>query len=93
MPSILSNNNSAVPENTKQDPVSIVKTMANQIMSSVNPQQAFNQVLSASPDAKNAMDLINQYGNGDPKAAFMNYAAATGKQDIAQQILQKLGLG
>lgn len=93
MPSILSNNNVVVPENTKQDPVSIVKTMANQIMSSVNPQQAFNQVLSASPDAKNAMDLINQYGNGDPKAAFMNYAAATGKQDIAQQILQKLGLG
>ena len=93
MPSILSNNNVIVPENTKQDPVSIVKTMANQIMSSVNPQQAFNQVLSASPDAKNAMDLINQYGNGDPKAAFMNYAAATGKQDIAQQILQKLGLG
>ena len=93
MPSILSNNNVVVPENTKQDPVSIVKTMANQIMSSVNPQQAFNQVLSASPDAKNAMDLINKYGNGDPKAAFMNYAAATGKQDIAQQILQKLGLG
>lgn len=93
MPSILSNNNVVVPENTKQDPVSIAKTMANQIMSSVNPQQAFNQVLSASPDAKNAMDLINQYGNGDPKAAFMNYAAATGKQDIAQQIQQKLGLG
>ena len=93
MPSILSNNNNVTaPENTKQDPVSIVKTMANQIMSSVNPQQAFNQVLSASPDAKNAMDLINQYGNGDPKAAFMNYAASTGKQSIAQQIMQKFGL-
>ena len=93
MPSILSNNNIAAPENTKQDPVSIVKTIANQIMSSVNPQQAFNQVLESSPDAKNAMNLINQYGNGDPKVAFMNYAAATGKQDFAQQISQKLGLG
>ena len=92
MPSILSNNNVIAPENTKQDFVSIVKTMANQIMSSVNPQQAFNQVLSASPDAKNAMDLINQYGNGDPKAAFMNYAVATGKQDIAHNIKQELGL-
>ena len=61
-------------------------------MSSVDPQQAFNQVLSSSPDAKNAMDLINQYGNGDPKVAFMNYAAATGKQSLGQQIMQKLGL-
>lgn len=61
-------------------------------MSSADPKQAFNQVLSASPDAKNAMDLINQYGNGDPKAAFMNYASATGKQSLGQSILQKLGL-
>lgn len=62
-------------------------------MSSADPQQAFNQILNSSPDAKNAMDLINQYGNGDPKTAFMNYAAATGKQSFAQTILQKLGLG
>ena len=89
MPSILSSNQ---PTET-QNPVTIVNNIANQIMSSADPQQAFNQVLNSSPDAKNAMDLINQYGNGDPKAAFMNYAAATGKQSFAQAILQKMGLG
>lgn len=61
-------------------------------MSAADPNQAFNQILEASPDAKNAMDLINKYGNGNPKAAFMNYAAATGKQIFGQSILQKLGL-
>lgn len=89
MPSILSNNK---PQAT-QNPVEIVNNLANQILSSADPQQAFNQVLNASPDAKNAMDLINKYGNGDPKQAFMNYAAASGKQSFAQSILQKLGLG
>ena len=52
----------------------------------------FNQILAENQDAQNAMNLINQYGNGDPKAAFMNYAAQTGKSALAQQILQKLGL-
>lgn len=75
-----------------QNPVGIVNNLIDQILHSVDPQQAFNQVLNASPDAKNAMDLINQYGNGDPKAAFMNYMSATGKQNIGQQIMQKLGL-
>ena len=75
-----------------QNPTGIVNNLINQILSSVNPQETFNHILSSSPDAKNAMDLINQYGNGDPKAAFMNYAAATGKQSLGQSILQKLGL-
>ena len=52
----------------------------------------FNQVLKNSPDAKNAMDLINQYGNGDPKAAFMNYMTAQGKQSLGQSIMQKFNL-
>ena len=75
-----------------QNPVGIVNNLIDQILNSADPQQAFNQVLNASPDAKKAMDLINQYGNGDPKAAFMNYMSATGKQDLGQQIKQKLGL-
>lgn len=62
-------------------------------MGSINPQQAFNQLLSSNKDAQNAMNLINQYGNGDPKAAFMNYMNSQGKQVIGQQIMQKLGLG
>ena len=89
MPSILSNNQ---PAQDIQNPTEIVNNLINQILSAVDPKQAFNQVLSASPDAKNAMDLINQYGNGDPKTAYMNYMAATGKQSIGQSILQKFGL-
>lgn len=61
-------------------------------MSSANPQQMFNQMLSSNQDAQNAMNLINQYGNGDPKAAFMNYMNAMGKQTIGQQIMQRFGL-
>lgn len=53
----------------------------------------FNNMVSNNKDAQNAMNLINQYGNGDPKAAFVNYAAANGKQSLGQQIKEKLGLG
>lgn len=90
MPSILSNNQ--VPENEIQNPNGTVRNIINQILSSVNPQQTFNQILSSNQQAQNAMNLINQYGNGDPKAAFMNYMNSTGKQSIGQQIIQKLGL-
>ena len=77
----------------QQDPVVSIKNIANQILNSANPQQAFQQVLDSSSEARNAMDLVNQYGNGDPKAAFQNYAVATGKQNLGQKILQMLGLG
>ena len=70
----------------------IINSLIQKIMSSVNPQDAFNQVLNNSKDAKNAMDLINQYGNGDPKAAFMNYMTSQGKQSLGQQIMQKFNL-
>ena len=53
----------------------------------------FNQMISSNPNAKTAMDLINQYGNGDPRTAFMNYMSAQGKQAIGQSIMQKFGLG
>ena len=52
----------------------------------------FNQMLASNKDAQNAMNLINQYGNGDPKAAFMNYMNSMGKQSIGQQIMQRFGL-
>lgn len=91
MPSILSNSTQPQPQNS--NPVGAVKNLVDQIMNSANPQAAFQQMLNSSPDCKNAMNLINQYGNGDPKQAFLNYASQTGKQGIAQQILSKLGLG
>ena len=90
MPSILSNN---TPEPQRTNPASAVRNIVDQIMGSANPQAAFQQMLNSSADCKNAMNLIQQYGNGDPKQAFLNYASQTGKAEIAQQILQKLGLG
>lgn len=70
-----------------------INNLINQILSSANPQEQFKTMLSQNKDAQNAMDIINQYGNGDPKAAFMNYMAAQGKQQIGQGIMQRLGLG
>ena len=89
MPSILSGN--TVPSGTN-NPIDSVKNIVDQIMNSANPTAAFQQMLNASPDCKNAMNLIQQYGNGDPRQAFLNYAQQTGKIGIAQQILSKLGL-
>lgn len=90
MPSILSGN---TPQSQTNNPADAVRNIVDQIMNSANPQAAFQQILNSSPDCKNAMNLINQYGNGDPKQAFLNYANQTGKSGLAQQILQKLGLG
>ena len=38
------------------------------------------------------MNIVKQYGNGDFRTGFMNYAAAMGKQALAQQIMQTWGL-
>ena len=90
MPSILSNQ---MPEqNPMNDPISSVKNIVNQIMNSVNPQQTFNQTIGNTKEGQEAMNLIKQYGNGDPRQAFMNYASKMGKQELAQQIMQMLGL-
>lgn len=61
-------------------------------MGSQNPAQAFQQMVGQSPEAQSAMKIVQQFGNGDPKTAFMNYAASQGKQVAAQQIMQQLGL-
>ena len=91
MASIFSQN--PLPPSSEQSPKTLISNIANQILRSANPQEAFQQVLQQNKEAQNAWNLINQYGNGDPKAAFMNYASQTGKQGLAQQILQKLGIG
>ena len=89
MASILSDNN---PQSTINNPMDSIKNIINQIMNSANPQATFQQVLQQSPDAAKAMQMINQYGNGNPQQAFLNYANQTGKQELAKQISQKLGL-
>lgn len=75
------------------DPFESAKKLAEQILSSPDSGQVFSQMLASSPEAQKAMELINQYGNGDPKAALANYAAAQGQQAAAQQIIQRMGLG
>ena len=63
-----------------------------QILGAPNSAQTFNQIVSSSPEAQNVMNIVRQYGNGDFRTAFMNYAAAQGKQALAQQIMQSWGL-
>ena len=92
MSSILTNNPLPTSGTENNNPVSAVNSIIGQIMGSANPQAMFQQILQQSPDAKNAMSLINQYGNGNPKQAFMAYATATGRNELAKQILSKLGL-
>ena len=70
----------------------MVNNLVGQITNSLNPQQTFNDLVSRNPNYKNGLDIINQYGNGDPKAAFFNYAQSMGKADLAKQILSNLGL-
>lgn len=56
--------------------------MLNLLQNSNNPQQLINNILSQNPQITN---LINQYGNGDPKAAFYEYARISG-QDPQQAL-------
>lgn len=72
----------ATPTTDTTNPVS---SLINQIMGSANPQQMFQQMVTSNPNAKSAMDIVNQYGNGDPKAAFMNHMSQQGKQVVGQQ--------
>ena len=70
----------------------MVNNLAGQIMNTMNPQQTFSDLLAKNPNYKNGLDIVNQYGNGDPKAAFFNYAQSMGKADLAKQIMSNLGL-
>lgn len=91
MASILSGNPSES-QTINNNPIGAVNNIIGQILNSANPQQTFQQIVSQNKDAQNAMNLINQYGNGDPRQAFLNYASQTGKQNFAQEIMQKFGL-
>ena len=93
MGSILSNNPSQVQETPTQKPMEAVNNLVNQILSSANPQETFNQMLQNSQQAKESWDLVNKYGNGDPKIAFINYMNQNGIQALGQRIMQIFGFG
>jgi len=92
MASILSGNQYQQTNPQENNPIAGINNIINQILNSVNPQNTFQQILQQSSDAKNAMQLINQYGNGDPKQAFINYMNSTGKQNLGKEILQRFGI-
>ena len=83
--------NQSQPE-TEMPSKGIIEGIANKIMQSANPQATFNNIVANNKDAKTALDITNQYGNGDPRTAFFNYAAEKGKNAAANKILQMLGL-
>lgn len=60
------------------------KTNNNNILSllqnSNNPQELINNILASNPQIT---DLINKYGNGDPKTAFYEYARQSGQNPQA----------
>ena len=92
MASVVFSNQSQTQETTIPNK-GIIEGLANKILGSVNPQETFNTLVSQNADAKKALDICNQYGNGDPKAAFMNYMGQPGKGAIGKAIMNKLGLG
>ena len=55
------------------------------LQNSNNPQQLINNILAQNPQLTN---LINQYGNGDPKTAFYEFARVSGQDP--QQVLNLL---
>ena len=95
MGSILSNNPLPQTQQTTteaQNPITAINNVINQILTSANPQQMFNQIVANNQDARKAMDLVNQYGNGDPRSAFINIMAKEGKQSLGQQIMNMLNI-
>lgn len=76
----------------QNDPLFQINAMIQQVLGSPDPNAAFQQILKASPEAQNAMNIIMQYGNGDPKTAFDNFAVAQSKQAFGEEIKKKFGL-
>lgn len=59
--------------------------MLSLLQNSNNPQELMKNMLAKNPQI---MSLINQYGHGDPKTAFYEYARINGQDP--QQILNMI---
>ena len=59
--------------------------LINMLQNSNNPQQLIQNLVTQNPQITN---IINKYGNGDPKTAFFEYARMTGQDP--EQILSML---
>lgn len=58
----------------------------------MNPKAEFDKFCEETPGAKNALDIVRKYGNGDPRTAFMNYAKDIAETSFANNIMNMLGL-
>ena len=70
----------------------IINNIISGILGSNDPNGTFMELINSNPELKKKYDEMNQYGNNNPKAAFINYTAAKGKQNIAQNIMRFFGL-
>ena len=70
---------------SKSRPLNQPNDLISMLQKSNNPQQLIQSLLERNPQV---MNLIKQYGNGDPKAAFYAYAKQTGRDP--EQILSML---
>lgn len=76
----------------QQDIASQARQLAKQIAGAPDSVEMFKKTFGNNPQAKQALDIIAQYGNGNAKTAFENYVASSGKQAAGDVILQQLGL-
>lgn len=86
-PNILQNQQSS-----QQDIASQARQLAKQIAGAPDAAEMFKKTFANNPQAKQALDIIAQYGNGNAEAAFKNYVASSGQQAAGAAILQQLGL-
>lgn len=79
-------------QQNEQIPTTELSKLAEDILSSPDSKAIFDAYVSQHKEAQDAIGIINEYGNGDPKTAFMNYMASKGKETIGKQIMSRLGL-
>ena len=84
MASILSQN--PLPNNTADDPNTMMNNIKDEILKSPNPQQTFQQMVNKIPNGQTYLDMINQNFGGDPRQAFMSMAAQRGQENLFQSV-------
>ena len=64
----------------------MMNNIKNEILSSPNPQQTFQQMVSKIPNGQSCYNMIVQNYGGDPRQAFMSQAMQKGQQNIFQTV-------
>ena len=72
--------NPMLQELNKVNPTNNSNNMLSLLKNSNNPQELINNILASNPQITN---LIEKYGNGDPRTAFYEYARQNGQDPQA----------